>query len=498
MLRRALNIVLEIFWALMLALMPITSLPLLSRLAGSAMVMPPSVVPLLGLALLWLAPQLARRRALPPQAGPLLAFSGVALLSSLLAFYIPFPPFRNASYAGHMLQAGITLAIGVSTYLVVAMFPRDQAGLARSLRWIDLGGVVLIIYSLAQAYFWYTTRDYPTWMSELQKWLSVSMLFPQRVTGLAFEPSWLAHQLNMLYLPLWLAASVRRYSSYPFRILGVTAENLLLLGGLATLGFSISRVGWLAALLMVCFLLLKGNIWLIGSLRAWIERRSGQSHRASHWNSALLTAGLLTGLLAFYFLLFLGAGLAISKADPRMAKLFSLSALQEQGFTAYANQLQFAERVVFWETGWEVFNDYPILGVGLGNTGYYFPQKMSTIGWALTEVNQIIFHQDAVPNSKSMWSRILAETGLIGFALFLTWGLVLWFTGSRLAGGSGAGWRTAGLAVQLLLVAFLVEGFSIDSFALPYLWVGLGLATTAARLNAPAGPANGSEKATAP
>jgi len=39
-----------------------------------------------------------------------------------------------------------------------------------------------------------------------------------------------------------------------------------------------------------------------------------------------------------------------------------------------------------------------------------------------------------------------------------------------------------GLAGQLAVLAFLVEGFSIDSFALPYLWVTLGLAASAWRV----------------
>jgi hypothetical protein len=34
------------------------------------------------------------------------------------------------------------------------------------------------------------------------------------------------------------------------------------------------------------------------------------------------------------------------------------------------------------------------------------------------------------------------------------------------------------MAVLVILV-FLVEGFSVDSFAMPYLWVSLGLATAA-------------------
>lgn len=493
--RRALRLVPDLAWYVMLGLLPLTSLPLMSRVVGGAMVMPPSGLVLFFLVAAWLLPALARRMAFPPQAKPLLAFVLAAVLSSLLAYFLPIPPFKDQNFSLHMLQAGLTLGVGVCMYLVVACYPKDRRALRWTLAMIDASGLALIAWSLAQAFFWYTRHDYPLWMVEIQGYLSVTRLFAQRVTGLAFEPSWLAHQLNMLYLPLWMASSAQRFSAFGVRILGrashpaegrasgIIVEDLLLVGGLAVLGLSISRVGWLSALLMVCYLLLRGNLWLIRKIKGWIERQGRRSTRISWLSGSLLTGILLVALLAFYSALFWGTGVVLSRADPRMGQLFNLSTLREEGFSAYANQLQFAERVVFWQTGWEVFNDYPLLGVGLGNTGYFFPEKMSSLGWALTEVNQNIFKATGIPNSKSMWSRLLAETGLAGFALFLTWGLFLWFTGGQLSGqGSSKIYPTLGLAVQLMLIGFLAEGFSIDSFALPYIWVSAGLATAAWRI----------------
>jgi hypothetical protein len=42
--------------------------------------------------------------------------------------------------------------------------------------------------------------------------------------------------------------------------------------------------------------------------------------------------------------------------------------------------------------------------------------------------------------------------------------------------------RTVGLAGQIVLVAFLAEGFSVDTFALPYLWISLGIISAAGAL----------------
>jgi hypothetical protein len=35
------------------------------------------------------------------------------------------------------------------------------------------------------------------------------------------------------------------------------------------------------------------------------------------------------------------------------------------------------------------------------------------------------------------------------------------------------------------VIAFLIEGFSLDTFALPYLWVSMGLVTAADAIFAP-------------
>lgn len=483
MLQRALNRVSEFSWVLLLLLLPLTSLPLMGKLVGSAMVMPPSGVVLFVLVVVWLLPGLARRMALPPQSKPLLLFVGVAVLSSLLAFLLPFPLFRDVNFTRHTLEAGLTLAVGVCMFLVTATYPQDQQALKRSLGWINWGGLFIILWSLLQAFEWKTTQNYPEWMIAVQGLLSSSgpQLFSDRVTGFAFEPSWLAHQLNMLYLPLWLSASVRRVSAHRLRIWGITIENLLLAGGLAVLWLSLSRVGLVSTLLMAGFLLLKANFWLVNRMKRWIQARQ-KSVVYTLTASRILSIVLLFTLLFFYLALILGVGVMVSKADSRMATLFNFKALQQGNFMVYANQLTIAERVVFWQTGWDVFNDYPLLGVGLGNTGYFFPDKVTPFGWALIEVNHLVFAEDSVPNTKSMWSRLLSETGLVGFAIFLCWFLVMWATGGSLQRRRSPILRVFGLAGQLAVLAFLVEGFSIDSFALPYLWVTLGLAASAWRV----------------
>ncbi|MCX8025993.1 MAG: O-antigen ligase family protein, partial [Thermanaerothrix sp.] len=440
-------------------------------------------LPLGLLVLVWFLPYaVAPVGRLPRQAIPLLAFIVVALLSSLLSFTLPLPPFRSSNVWSNIREALITLGIGSAFYLLTASWVITPRRLEFFLRVIHLGGIVIILWSLCQAYFWYTQKGYPAWMFALQSHLtSNGRLFEQRVTGLAFEPSWLAHQLNLLYLPLWLAATLKRWSAFRFRILGLSVENLCLLGGSTVLFLSFSRVGWLAFLCTLAYVILRANLALIRWLRDKLQKHLHLN--LARWVIELaIPIGMGLLLISIYIGLFLGAGYVLSRFDPRMRQLFRFEFLRTEGLTGYANRLVFAERLVYWQTGYRIFADYPWLGVGLGNAGYFFPQKMVAFGWALTEVQDLMFRHSFIPNTKSLWVRLLAETGIVGFATFITWLYVLWVTARSLEHASSGLQRTLSWATFLGLIALMIEGFSVDTFALPYFWTLFGLTTAASTL----------------
>ena len=94
----------------------------------------------------------------------------------------------------------------------------------------------------------------------------------------------------------------------------------------------------------------------------------------------------------------------------------------------------------------------------------------------------VFYRASSIPNIKSFWVRILAETGLVGFAAFLTWYYVLWRSSRFLQAASQPLLQTIALSGQFVLLAFLFEGFSTDTFALPYLWVSLGMVSAASAL----------------
>lgn len=464
-------------WAGLMLALPVSSLPLISSLFGVQSVAAFSIVFLLILFIVWFIPYLWRGGRIPLAAAPVLAFVVVALIASFGSFFIPIPSFRDESRWFTIIQNLITLGVGISAYLLASTWPREKNDFLHLLRWLNYGGVIMILWSGVQAFYIIKFGGYALWMENLQDVISSSgLLYYKRVTGLAFEPSWLAHQLNMIYLPWWLAATLRKFSAHRFRILGFSFENFLLAGGIATLFFSYSRIGWLSFMVVVGYLILDFSLKLVGKLQHIITRRWERPVLKSA-GKTVLPIFIFVGLISVYLGMLLGVGYGLSKLDPRMEQLFNVQALKEEGAMMFANRLVFAERVVFWQTGYEVFNDYPVLGVGIGNAGYYFPEKMPAFGYGLTEVSRLLFEYSGLPNTKSMWARLAAETGLVGLALFLTWLAVLWFSGRSLKRSKDRLSQAIGLFGLFVLVGLLVEGFSVDTFALPYFWLSLGILT---------------------
>ncbi len=130
--------------------------------------------------------------------------------------------------------------------------------------------------------------------------------------------------------------------------------------------------------------------------------------------------------------------------------------------------------MIYWCDGWHTFNDYPF-GVGLGNAGFYFNDRVNGQALKSIEMRDLIYRASYLPNTKNLWVRLLAETGFPGLVVFLVWLIVLWRSTALMRKRGSATLQIVGLAGQLFLLAYLLEGFSMDSFAMPYQWLMTGL-----------------------
>jgi len=247
-------------------------------------------------------------------------------------------------------------------------------------------------------------------------------------------------------------------------------------------------VGTLALLLVLAFVALYANILLARRLQRWsLVKFSHFLPFVKKTLHFLLPLILVVAFLGLYVLGAVGLVYLLSYTDSRLALLFQPQALIEwvklnRNPYVLFNNLKFAERYVYWVVGWRVFNIHPFLGVGLGNAGYFFERELPSFGWFLPEVMDLYYRASALPNVKSLWVRLLAETGIVGFSSFITWFYVLfkssWF--ERLS--KDPVFRTVGWSGLFVLLAFIFEGFSTDTFALPYLWMSLGIVSAAGAL----------------
>lgn len=485
MAEKNLNGITRFAWYFMLSILPITSLPLVANFLRSDTVAAPSIL-ILGLLLLfWFFPYIWKQGQLSRIVNPLIIFVLLAILSTILARFIDIPTFKDFSPIRNNLQSIVTLLIGLGFYMVSATFPENDQILRKSLRIINWSGLVMLSWAGIQIFSWLFFHKYFDWMFNFQGLISSRVLYHNRATAFALEPSWFAHQLNMLYLPLWLSSSLRRYSSHEKKLLGFTFENILLVVGVVALFFTLSRGGLIAFVLMLTLIFIYYNVNLVNRLKtAWLSRL--QKSRAQLKRIGKLIPMMVSiAFIFFYFLLIILGAFTLSKVDPRMKNLFTFNTDKENPILTYFNNLQFGERAVYWLSGWGIFGDHPIFGVGLGNAGFFFPSKITPYGWTLIEIRRLMYEDHVLLNIKSLWVRILAETGIVGFSFFVVWLIILATAFIKTLGNKNKNpiYSVVALAGVFVLVALPAEGFSIDSFALPYIWIGLGLASSGFRLS---------------
>jgi O-antigen ligase len=280
-----------------------------------------------------------------------------------------------------------------------------------------------------------------------------------RISGMAYEPAWLAGQIATVYLP-WLFASL---------LTGVHITRFkwlepILLGfaGLLVLA-TYSRGGLLiAGTAAVLTFLLVGR----AELRAvWRWFVSG-FRRGGNW---LLRIGLIvvaSGAIA-------GAALFLGQKG-YIARLFESDAESVEEFIVENSA---GARSAYLVSALGVYEESPILGVGLGASGFYMYDHLPD--WALTTVpeiaRQLSPESRLYPNPKNMYARLLAETGLIGFILFVAFLFSLLADALKALQGGSTTHRFLGIAGLFSWIAIAIYNITQDSFATPNLWINLGI-----------------------
>jgi hypothetical protein len=480
----------EIIWAIALICLPITSFPLFASVSGG-LVAPLSILPFFMLFLLWSLPLLLRKGILPKETIPLLVFCLVAIISSAAAYFLLIPGFKGKTVAGQEIRSLFTLVVGITFFLVTTTWLNNPGRLKYTWKYITIGGIISLVWTGIQAFFILKHYNaYPYWVTQIESWLVVHSpsFYPNsgRVSGLTYEASWFAHQMVIVYLPIWIAATYHRTSVFKLRVFHFSLENILLVIGLVAFFLSSPRIGMVSFILVFAYVFMKLNIVFHHRLVRRISKVKPVIQSSSPKRDNILINVIAGALIMAIYLLILGGIIIFAvQRDWRLATLLSrpptihdiigLLTLDQNTLLDLSHRFLFLERMEYWLNGWNVFNQYPWLGVGLGNAGFFFPQLAPALGWASTEIRSVLYYFTQMPNVKSLWFRLLAETGLVGFSVFITWIYILFQSSRFTQHHPDETTKTLAFAGQLALLAFIGEGLSIDSFALPYFWLMAGL-----------------------
>ena len=457
-----------LLWALFFLALPVTSFPYFPGFMGSSvLVRPLALYPLLVLMVLVTLPVLFTKR-LPHTLIPFILFVLAALISTAYAFTRGILPPIDLSVSGRALRTLATLGLGGIFYLTVSLVPGKRDDLRFTLTWLYAGfGVALLWASFQIIYVLKFDQTYFDFLSELQKLVSIRKLFDKRISGMTYEPSWFAEQLTFVLMP-WLFASVlSNQSVFRWRYRRLTVETVLLGWSALALLFTYSRGG-----LALFAILLSVSM----GISFWRMYKRKDNRRPIFWRIILLVS---LGLLLLSLVVFSAA-----QNNNYFSRLWGYWTDDESEGT-YFEYIAFSQRFAYWETAYRIFEDYPLLGIGLGNFTFYFDPYLADRPIRDSELLSKLVPEEGrnqVVTVKNYLVRIMAETGILGTSLFVTFlvalsGCVVYLLLSP--DPLGHFWGLGGL---LGLIAFAVVSLSVDSFAIPNGWVMFGLITAGAHI----------------
>ena len=449
-------------WGAALFTLPVTSFRYFPFLGEGTYVRPLSLYPVAFLLPLLLI-QLVRGKSSVPRAGtltPLLGFALLALTATSLGVLLDPLPLRGQEYLGRAIRAWATLVIGLSFFIAAVWMNRNEDDLRFTLKWLLAGFVVDVLWSGVQSLAFYTPLLEKVTVTHWQRAFSMRELVKtNRVSGMAYEPAWLAGQIATVYLPWLFASFLTRIRVTRFKWLEVTLLGFAVLLLLATF----SRGGLLtAAVALALTFVLAGRAELRA---AWNWFHSG-FQRGSNWLLRFGVLVLIMGVLA-------GAGLFLAQKG-YIARLFSTNA---ESIEEFVIENSAGARAAYNFGALGAYEESPITGVGLGASGFYIYDHLPD--WAMTTVpeiaRQLSPENRLYPNPKNMYLRLLAETGLTGFILFVAFLFSVLGDSLRVLQSGTTFARYIGIAGLFSWIAVALYNATQDSFATPNIWINFGI-----------------------
>jgi len=411
----------------------------------------------------------------------LLPFVLVAIASSLLSLLRGIEPALGISVSARVFRGMFTLLIGCAIYTTISVLPKTIDDLRFSLRWIYTGGLLALSWGSLQAvYIFHYNERWFNLLKEIQSFISIRRLLPDRISGLTYEPHWFSDQITLLLLPWSLAAVLTGYSVFRWRWRWLTVEWLLLGWAILLLPFTFSRAGLVNLVTMVflgvLFLRSKKHQGFIPLLTGRFQTLRPKSLLWLRRTLEIILAVLIVTLPIYL----------IGARNSFFARIWEYWQEPKTSLSEYLHYLGLDARLMYSEAAFNTYQAYPVLGVGLGNYAFYFEEMLPYR--PIAEVPEALLMitpekgRDRLITSKNFYLRILAETGITGAVTFLAFVIAtigcafyLWLTPN----GEWKYWGTASLCG---LIAFATSALTFDSFVIPNMWIVFGMIAAAANV----------------
>ncbi|UOK43165.1 MULTISPECIES: O-antigen ligase family protein [Flavobacterium] len=133
-----------------------------------------------------------------------------------------------------------------------------------------------------------------------------------------------------------------------------------------------------------------------------------------------------------------------------------------------------------------IFAENPVSGVGLGQQAYVARGRYP--GWATKNNYEFyIFYKNkkekSFPPGYNIYTRILAELGIIGFGIFLFLQYRMLSKAKKLIKNEDNNRKILGLATYISLVGLFINWMQIDSFRIYGVWISLAILIISSRNN---------------
>ncbi len=450
-------------WGTVLLAVPVTSFRWFPFLGEGTFVRPLALYPL-ALLLPLLLVQAFRKKIHLYWAGAFVALAVLILfIFTATSFGVMFDPLplRGQTYFGRAIRALVTLLIGVAFFIAAVWMNKDENDLRFSARWIFAGICLDIFWSGLQAVTFYTDLLEKEMVTHWQLAFSMRELVrSNRISGLAFEPAWLAGQFATVFIPFLFASLLTNYRVTRLKWL----EPVLLAFSLLVLLATYSRGGILVTIAAAGLTTLFLGRDMLRAIWDWF---------AGGFHARVLDVAIRAAILLAVFGFIAGAFLFLGQKE-YFSRLWNINA---DSLNEYIVDINAGARGAYSVGAMAAFEQYPWSGVGLGASGFYIYENLPD--WALTTLPEIARQLDpasrSYPNPKNLYVRLLAEIGLIGFFLFLAFQFHLLGDILDLSHRKESWARFAVTAGVFAWLAITFYNFTQDSLATPNIWLVPGI-----------------------